>query len=129
MGTDPPPGKRLLCNKLIANVMKGNTYCTSEALMIEGVATVFTENEILVARRMIYDFFPPVDDKGLDMGAKERRHTVKLHAEDVVNKVIDVSKTEHDVIFLPWIETFHDFVSGEERLAREVIKQKDNEIE
>ena len=93
MGTDNPPPevKRLLCNKLVANVMKGNTYCTSEALMIETVTTVFTEKEILEARRKIFDLFPVADDKGLDMGAKERRQTAKLHAEDVIKKVIKVS--------------------------------------
>ena len=127
MGTDPP---KILCNKLIANIMKGNTYCTSDVVMIETVTTVFSEQEILEARRLIFDFFPPEDDKGLDMGAKERRHTTKLHAEDVVNKVIEVSKKTNDVILcMPWNETFHEFISGEEKLANEVIKQKEGEID
>ena len=58
---------------------------------VETVTTIFCESEILEARRMLFDFFPVDDSKGLDMEAKERRHTMKLYAEDVIAKVIEMS--------------------------------------
>lgn len=123
-------GKRILCNKLIANVMKGNTYCTSERILIDTVHSVFNETEILEARKIIYEIFPVADSKGLDMGAKERRHHLKGHCEDVVAKVLEACKIEHNVIFcLPWDATFHEFISEDEKVAREVIKQGDREID
>ena len=91
---------------------------------------MFSETEILEARRLIFDFFPVADNKGLDMGAKERRHHLRGHCEDLVNKVIEVCNRDHDVVFcMPWDATFHDFISEDERLAREVIIQRDSEID
>jgi hypothetical protein len=122
--------KRILCNKLIANLMKGNTYCTSERILIDTVHSVFSQSEIFDARRLLFDFFPVIDAKWLDMGAKERRHNLRGHCEDIVNKVIGLCNVEHDVIFcLPWDAVFHDFISEEEKIGKEIIKQKDREID
>ena len=79
---------------------------------------------------IIYDFFPVADSKGLDMGAKERRHHLRGHCEDVVTKILDACKVDHNVSFcMPWDAIFHDFISEEEKIAREVVKQGDREID
>jgi len=131
--------KKVICNELLSNVLRGIMYCnqytTSDTAMVDTLEQVFSPDAVHEARRILYknfyNLFPddPNDPNGGHMGAKEKEIKKRWHIQDIIEKMHVIAKIDHDIEFcVPWDYKYF-IVSDEEKRFREIIKEKDLEID
>jgi len=131
--------KKVICNELLSNVLRGIMYCsqyvTSDTAMVDTLEQVFSPDAVHEARRILYknfyNLFPddPNDPNGGHMGAKEKEIKKRWHIQDIIEKMHVIAKIDHDIEFcVPW-DYKYIIVTDEEKRFREIIKEKDLEID
>lgn len=131
--------KKVICNELLSNVLRGIMYCnqyiTNDTAMVDTLEQVFSPDAVHEARRILYknfyNLFPddPNDPNGGQMGAKEKEIKKRWHIQDIIEKMHVIAKIDHDIEFcVPWDYKYF-IVSDEEKRFREIIKEKDLEID
>jgi len=131
--------KKVICNELLSNVLRGIMYCsqyiTSDTAMVDSLEQVFSPDAVHEARRILYknfyNLFPddPNDPNGGHMGAKEKEIKKRWHIQDIIEKMHVIAKIDHDIEFcVPW-DYKYIIVTDEEKRFREIIKEKDLEID
>ena len=131
--------KKVICNELLSNVLRGIIHCPTynitDDFMIDSLDPVFSPDAVHEARRILYKnfytLFPddPNDPNEMSIGAKEREVRKRDFLQDIVDKMHVIAKIDHDIEFcVPW-DYKYIIVSDEEKRFRDIIKEKDLEID
>ena len=131
--------KKVICNELLSNILRGIIHCPvyniTDEYMIESLDPIFGPEAVHEARRILYKnfytLFPddPNDPNEVHIGVKEREIRKKDFLLDIIEKMRVISEIDHDIEFcVPWDYKFI-VVSDEEKRFRDIIKEKDAEID
>ena len=131
--------KKVICNELLSNVLRGIILCPNynitDLFMVDTLDSVFGSDAVHEARRILYKnfytLFPddPNDPNEINVGAKEREVRKRDFLKDIVEKMHIIAKIDHDIEFcVPW-DYKYIIVSDEEKRFRDIIKEKDLEID
>jgi len=131
--------KKVICNELLSNVLRGILHCPgyniTDEFIVDSLDPVFSPDAVHEARRILfknfYTLFPddPRDPNETTIGLKEREVRKRDFLEDIVEKMNIIAKIDHDIEFcVPW-DYKYIIVSDEEKRFRDIIKEKDMEID
>jgi len=131
--------KKVICNELLSNVLRGIIHCPTynitDQVILDTLDPIFGPDAVHEARRILfknfYTLFPddPTDPNEINIGAKEREVRKRDFLEDIVEKMHTIAKIDHDIEFcVPW-DYKYIIVSEEEKRFRDIIKEKDLEID
>ena len=125
--------KTSVSNEVLANVLRGLLYNIKEEDVFTTVDNCFNCNEIYQARKILvkyfYDLFENEEPNGRFMGAKEREVKKDVNLCDIIEKMQEIVRVDHEVEFcVPWNYAFV-VVSDEEKRFKEMVRQKDLEID
>jgi len=124
--------KKNVNNELLGNVLRGLLYSIKEEEIVDSIDQFFNDDDVYEARKiLIKNFFHLFDgeDPGRYMGPKEREIKKKESMEEIVMKMQQIARMDHDVEFcIPWNYSYI-VVSDEEKRFREMVRQKDLEID
>lgn len=124
--------KKNVNNELLGNVLRGLLYSIKEEEIVDSIDQFFNDDDVYEARKiLVKNFFHLFDgeDPGRYMGPKEREIKKKESMEEIVMKMQQIARMDHDVEFcIPWNYSYI-VVSDEEKRFREMVRQKDLEID
>lgn len=125
--------KKSINNELLSNVLRGLLYSVSEDEIAYSVDQFFNDDDVYDARRTLIKHFLHLfvgeEPSGRHMGPKEREIKKEENMRDIIDKMGKIARLDHDVDFcIPWNYNYV-IVSDEERRFREMVRQKDVEID
>ena len=125
--------KRSVTNELLSNVLRGLLYSVKEEEIADSVDQFFNDDDVYEARKILvkhfFHLFSDEEPNGRMMGPKEREIKKELNLKDIIDKMAEIVRIDHDVEFcIPWNYNFI-VVSDEERRFRQMVRQKDVEID
>ena len=131
--------KKVICNELLSNVLRGiihqSPYNISDDYILHNLEPVFSPQAVHEAQRILYKnfytLFPddPNDLGGAQIGAKEKEVKKRWFLQDIIEKMRVIADIDHDIEFcVPW-DYKYIIISDEEKRVRDVIKEKDLEID
>ena len=124
--------KKIVSNEILGNVLRGLLYSQTDEDICSTIDNCFSSDEVYEARKILVTFFRQIfenEDSGRYMGPKEREVKKDQNIVDIVEKMQDITKLDHDVEFCtPWNYSYV-VVSDEEKRFREMVRQKDLEID
>jgi len=125
--------KKSINNELLSNVLRGLLYSVPEEEIADTVDQFFNDDDVYEARKILvkhfFHLFDGEEPNGKHMGPKEREIKKKINLDEVVDKMGKIARMDHDVEFcIPWNYSYI-VVSDEERRFREMVRQKDVEID
>ena len=120
-------------NEVLANVLRGLLYSLNDEDIFNTIDNCFSNDEVYEARKLLvklfFDLFEDEEPNGRYMGPKEREIKKDEHVMDIIEKMNIIARMDHDVEFCtPWNYTFV-VVSDEEKRFKEMVRQKDLEID
>jgi len=124
--------KKNVNNELLGNVLRGLLYSIKEEEIVDSVDQFFNDDDVYEAKKILvknfYHLFEE-EDPGRYMGPKEREIKKKENMQEIVIKMQQIARMDHDVEFcIPWNYSYI-VVSDEEKRFREMVRQKDLEID
>ena len=125
--------KRSVTNELLSNVLRGLLYSVAQEEIADSVDQFFNDDDVYEARKILvkhfFLLFSDEEPNGRQMGPKEREIKKELNLKDIIDKMAQIVRIDHDVEFcIPWNYNFI-VVSDEERRFRQMVRQKDVEID
>lgn len=125
--------KRSVTNELLSNVLRGLLYSVTQEEIADSVDQFFNDDDVYEARKILvkhfFHLFSDEEPNGRQMGPKEREIKKELNLKDIIDKMAQIVRIDHDVEFcIPWNYNFI-VVSDEERRFRQMVRQKDVEID
>lgn len=125
--------KKSVNNEVLSNVLRGLLYSVPEEEIADSVDQFFNDDDVYEARKILvkhfYHLFDGEEPNGRHMGPKEREIKKEINMKDIVDKMGKIARMDHDVEFcIPWNYSYI-VVSDEERRFREMVRQKDVEID
>jgi len=125
--------KKSVNNELLGNVLRGMLYDVDHEEIINSVEPFFNEDDVYEARRLLVinfnNLFENEEPQGRNMGPKERQIKKKDNLTDVIYVMSKVTRMDHDIEFcVPWNYSYV-MVSEEEKRFRDLVCQKDLEID
>jgi len=124
--------KKNVNNELLGNVLRGLLYSIKEEEIVDSVDQFFNDDDVYEAKKiLVKNFYHLFDeeDPGRYMGPKEREIKKKENMQEIVLKMQQIARMDHDVEFcIPWNYSYI-VVSDEEKRFREMVRQKDLEID
>jgi len=125
--------KKNVNNELLGNVLRGLLYSLKEEDIVGSIDQFFNDDDVYEARKTLvknfYHLFEEEEPNGRYMGPKEREIKKKENMVDIVDKMQQIARMDHDVEFcIPWNYSYI-VVSDEEKRFREMVRQKDVEID
>lgn len=124
--------KKNVNNELLGNVLRGLLYSAKEEEIVDSIDQFFNDDDVYEAKKVLVKNFCHLfagEEPGRYMGPKEREIKKKESMEEIVNKMQQISRMDHDVEFcIPWNYSYI-VVSDEEKRFREMVRQKDLEID
>ena len=132
--------KKVVCNELLSNVLRGIMHGMEADAMADIIEQNFESDATYDARKILFknffNLFPqdPNDPNELQneegqMGAKEKEIKKKWNVEDIIKKMMVIANLEHDIEFCVTWDYKYVIVTDEEKKIRELIKEKDKEID
>jgi len=125
--------KKNVNNELLGNVLRGLLYSVKEEEIVDSIDQFFNDDDVYEARKFLvknfYHLFDGEEPNGRYMGPKEREIKKKESMDEIVDKMQQIARMDHDVEFcIPWNYSYI-VVSDEEKRFREMVRQKDLEID
>eukprot|EP00092_Neocalanus_flemingeri_P083790 GFUD01105180.1.p1 GENE.GFUD01105180.1~~GFUD01105180.1.p1 ORF type:complete len:221 (-),score=59.41 GFUD01105180.1:219-881(-) len=125
--------KKNVNNELLGNVLRGLLYSVKEEEIVDSIDQFFNDDDVYEARKILvknyYHLFEEEEPNGRYMGPKEREIKKKESMAEIVGKMQQIARMDHDVEFcIPWNYSYI-VVSDEEKRFREMVRQKDLEID
>jgi len=124
--------KKNVNNELLGNVLRGLLYSIKEEEIVDSIDQFFNDDDVYEAKKiLVKNFYHLFDeeDPGRYMGPKEREIKKKENMQEIVFKMQQIARMDHDVEFcIPWNYSYI-VVSDEEKRFREMVRQKDLEID
>ena len=125
--------KKNVNNELLGNVLRGLLYSVKEEEIVDSIDQFFNDDDVYEARKILvknyYHLFDGEEPNGRYMGPKEREIKKKESMAEIVEKMQQIARMDHDVEFcIPWNYSYI-VVSDEEKRFREMVRQKDLEID
>jgi len=125
--------KKNVNNELLGNVLRGLLYSLKEEDIVGSIDQFFNDDDVYEARKTLvknfYHLFEEEEPNGRYMGPKEREIKKKENMVEIVDKMQQIARMDHDVEFcIPWNYSYI-VVSDEEKRFREMVRQKDVEID
>jgi len=125
--------KKNVNNELLGNVLRGLLYSVKEEEVVDSIDQFFSDDDVYEARKILvknyYHLFEEEEPNGRYMGPKEREIKKRENMEEIVEKMQQIARMDHDVEFcIPWNYSYI-VVSDEEKRFREMVRQKDLEID
>lgn len=125
--------KTIVNNEVLGNVLRGLLYNIKEEDIFSTVDNCFGNDEVYEARkvlvRLFLDLFDQEESSGRYMGPKEREIKKDENLTEIILKMQEVVRMDHDVEFcVPWNYSYV-VVSDEEKRFQEMVRQKDLEID
>ena len=125
--------KKNVNNELLGNVLRGLLYSVKEEEIVDSLDQFFNDDDVYEARKILvknyFHLFEEEEPNGRYMGPKEREIKKKESMDEIVDKMQQIARMDHDVEFcIPWNYSYF-VVSDEEKRFREMVRQKDLEID
>jgi len=125
--------KKNVNNELLGNVLRGLLYSVKEEEIVDSLDQFFNDDDVYEARKILvknyFHLFEDEEPNGRYMGPKEREIKKKESMDEIVDKMQQIARMDHDVEFcIPWNYSYI-VVSDEEKRFREMVRQKDLEID
>jgi len=125
--------KKNVNNELLGNVLRGLLYSIKEEEVVDTIDQIFNDDDVYEARKVLvknfYHLFDGEEPNGRYMGPKEREIKKNENINEIVDKMQQIARMDHDVEFcIPWNYSYI-VVSDEEKRFREMVRQKDMEID
>lgn len=125
--------KKNVNNELLGNVLRGLLYSVKEEEIVDSLDQFFNDDDVYEARKILvknyFNLFEDEEPNGRYMGPKEREIKKKESMDEIVDKMQQIARMDHDVEFcIPWNYSYI-VVSDEEKRFREMVRQKDLEID
>lgn len=125
--------KKNVNNELLGNVLRGLLYSVKEEEIVDSLDQFFNDDDVYEARKILvknyFHLFEYEEPNGRYMGPKEREIKKKESMDEIVDKMQQIARMDHDVEFcIPWNYSYI-VVSDEEKRFREMVRQKDLEID
>ena len=125
--------KTVVNNEVLGNVLRGLLYNIKEEDIFNTVDNCFSNDEVYEARkvlvRLFFALFEQEEPNGRYMGPKEREIKKDENLTEIIIKMAEVVRMDHDVEFcIPWNYSYV-VVSDEEKRFKEMVRQKDLEID
>ena len=120
-------------NEVLGNVLRGLLYNIKEEDMFNTIDNCFSNDEIYEARKILvtlfHNLFEDEEPNGRYMGPKEREIKKDENIMDIIEKMNEIARMDHEVDFcVPWNYSYV-VVSDEEKRFKEMVRQKDVEID
>ena len=124
--------KSSVSNEVLGNVLRGLEYNISDEDIFTIVENTFSSDEVYRARKILvkyfYDLFENEEPNGRFMGPMERDMKKDENICDIIEKLQEIVKSDHDVDFcVPWNYSFVVVSDAEQRL-RQIVDQEKLEI-
>ena len=125
--------KTIVNNEILGNVLRGLLYNVKEEDIFSTVDNCFSNDEVYEARkvlvRLFFVLFDNEEPSGRYMGPKEREIKKDENLTEIILKMQEIVRMDHDVEFcIPWNYSYV-VVTGEEKRFQEMVRQKDLEID
>ena len=125
--------KTIVNNEVLGNVLRGLLYNIKEEDIFSTVDNCFSNDEVYEARkvlvRLFFNLFDQEEPSGRYMGPKEREIKKDENLTEIIIKMQEIVRMDHDVEFcIPWNYSYV-VVSDEEKRFQELVRQKDLEID
>ena len=125
--------KTVVNNEILGNVLRGFLYTLKDEDIFITIENCFSNDEVYEARKILvryfFEIFENEEPNGRYMGPKEREIKKDENIFDIIEKMHEITKLDHEVEFcIPWNYSYL-VVSDEEKRFREMVRQKDLEID
>jgi len=125
--------KTIVNNEVLGNVLRGLLYNIKEEDIFSTVDNCFSSDEVYEARKVLvklfFGLFDQEEPNGRYIGPKEREIKKDENLTEIILKMQEVVRMDHDVEFcIPWNYSYV-VVSDEEKRFQQMVRQKDLEID
>ena len=131
--------KKVICNELLSNVLRGvdnhSSHNLSDEFILDCLDAAFSPEAVHEAQRILYkNFFTlfPEDPNGsnnVNIGAKEKEIKKRWFLQDIIEKMNVIAEIDHDIEFCVPCDYKYIIVSEEEKRFRDLSKGKDLDID